>query len=861
MTDFQATRALLLLRQGTLFIDAGGAALSETCMQAFDINMARAGYAISCDLRTRLQTLPPDELTQLQAWAGKVLLSRVGGNQQFTPLFRRFPDDVPNDTFDLWCSKVLTHFMQAEDQPCLHCRRSGTTHVLNPCRHVVCDGCFDGANYAACPVCERAVDRASAFFKGAPAWRQPVENVKFKLLHLGPSLEAAARDLFASLCARKQVMSPVDKEDYLVIVRDYRSQVLDWLPAAITVRENVALLFGTLLQLCEPALVLQAAARYMNTATDVLRLIAAYSGADPALQGQLVYRQFNLEQARPLARFRAWFALVQKVPADTRLTVALQVSRFKVARLGRPLRRALLGFLDGLAPDALTEDMLRHRSYWVWMGEFLHPGEYRKRFPNVALAFQIIRKKGLDGMRAPPFLTYNAKLEQAANGSDAPALTRLLAQRPGELARRIDHALRVAGSDAHAFDALLRVFEASIARFATPVLLTLRAFMPTRAAPVAARIFWPKGGTSQAIFKSDRRPALPADAIGRVVLAAETELLRRFAQLPPFQDFIIDTALRHVIAPFNERTASKSALQLPRGSTLDIGYGKHVRLFLHWCEPRLGGKETDLDLSVGFYDAQWQHQGTCSYYQLKLQTPDGDTIATSAGDLRDAPYPDGASEFIDIDRQLAARHGIRYAVAVVNNYSGSSFGELERAYAGLMLRDDLKGGHFDPRTVALKFELQGGGGIFMPMVFDMVNDTIHWLDVYSRGELEFNNVVSSNSAITAICPAMLGYFGSGVRTSMFDIGLLHAAARGARVTLRGDGAATFARAPDEDSAAFLGRLRGGGPGDAGVSAPALDAPVFALLLDGDLALAAGSKAYVLKPGVTSGTVAGSDMIS
>jgi hypothetical protein len=53
---------------------------------------------------------------------------------------------------------------------------------------------------------------------------------------------------------------------------------------------------------------------------------------------------------------------------------------------------------------------------------------------------------------------------------------------------------------------------------------------------------------------------------------------------------------------------------------------------------------------------------------------------------------------------------------------------------------------------------------------------LHWLDVYSTGEFEFNNVASSNSAITTICPTMIDYFASGTRTTMLDLARLHAAA-------------------------------------------------------------------------------------
>src|SRR5262245_35221223 len=91
--------------------------------------------------------------------------------------------------------------------------------------------------------------------------------------------------------------------------------------------------------------------------------------------------------------------------------------------------------------------MLRHRSYWVWAGEFLHPHEYAKRFPNVARAFAIVRKFAPDGTPAPEFTGFYGRIEAAARAGDASAMLDVLGERPGELARRFDHLLRVAGDD------------------------------------------------------------------------------------------------------------------------------------------------------------------------------------------------------------------------------------------------------------------------------------------------------------------------------------------------------------------------------------------------------------------------------
>ncbi|NHZ35103.1 MXAN_6230/SCO0854 family RING domain-containing protein [Massilia rubra] len=857
LPDFSATHAILLRRRLTLFIPAGAGQLPDTLLQAFDLNLAELGYVASQRLRARLGTLDAQGLTDAQAWMWDILATEVGGHRQHTPLFRRFPDDVPSDTGALWVRKVLTHFMQAEGQPCLHCGQCNTTHVLKPCRHVVCDACFDGSSYSACPVCEHHVDRTSPFFTPDEALPLPAERVRLKLLDLADDLDGAVRALVLSMCERKQVMSPVDTDDFKSLISDYGLDVLAWIPGCIPVRENIALLFGTLLQGCAPGAVMAAAAAHIDTATDVIRLIAAYSGVSPSLQGFIKYKSVATEQLSGFKRF------AEVATWGTTIMLQTHVKRFKVAKLGRPLRRELLGLLERLPLNSLVEDMLRHQSYWVWVGQFLHPHEYQQRYPQVAFAFSVIRKKGADGTPGPAFETYYTRLEKAVMRKDAIGMVDLLRQRPGELARRFDHALRVADGDSAATEQLLAAFERCVAQFSTPVLLTLRALLPTRARAGATRMFWPAGTVATGIMAPDRRGALPQPVIEQSLTLIERALLARFSAKPHVSDFLIDRALADIIVPFNERTASRSAVQLPRGSTLAVPDGKKARLFLHWCEPPEGGaySNTDLDLAIGFYDEHWNLIGECSYRDLTWLGRDGETVAVSSGDLRDAPFPDGATEFVDLDCALARSNGVRYAVMEINSFCGMPFEALEHAFAGLMFRDDMQGAHMDPRTVALRFNLQGEHGTFMPLVFDLQQNRLHWLEVYAEDGFDYNNVETANTAVRVICPAMIAYFASGVRTNMAELALLHAAARAQRVILRGDGMQAMARRDGEDDASFLARLRAWNANEVDAVTSLPQQPLFAALLDADITLPENSVVYALRPGVTATTIAASDLIS
>ena len=291
---------VLLKRKGLVFLPrekewtqgVAREAVTENHLRAVEISLADIGYALTTRLRARLAALPLFELAIVREHMIECLAKASGARQKHVPLFRKFPDDIPADTTALWWKKFLVRFFQAEHMPCLFCRRTGATYVLKPCAHVVCEHCWDGANYSACPVCDRAVDRDSPFFLAAPTDDAPLPNeraIKYKLLDLGQNLQDDTRALFGSLCERQQAMSPMDAQALATIAREVGAGVVAWLPPKITVKENSALVFGTLLQKLPPDIVVPIAMDYLKTATDVLRMIAVLSGADASLQGAATY--------------------------------------------------------------------------------------------------------------------------------------------------------------------------------------------------------------------------------------------------------------------------------------------------------------------------------------------------------------------------------------------------------------------------------------------------------------------------------------------------------------------------------------------------------------------------------------------
>ena len=166
-----------------------------------------------------------------------------------------------------------------------------------------------------------------------------------------------------------------------------------------------------------------------------------------------------------------------------------------------------------------------------------------------------------------------------------------------------------------------------------------------------------------------------------------------------------------------------------------------------------------------------------------------------------------------------------------------------------------------------KFTLAGQNGVFLPMVFDLQENMVHWLDIQAKGQFQLNNVENSRKTIAQICPQLISYFRSGARPTMWDLALLHAAGRSRRVTLqnRGLSVAQFERRETETAAAFHRRLSEStvalGPDSSSVVGLKPSEPVLAFLYRGDRDLPPGSAAYALFRERITSPISAADLLS
>ena len=285
--------SVLLTRRALIALPDEGAtsAASRTVAAGvvmLETDLVERGYLLSADLRTALSALDASSL----ALVGSLVLADVdqalGANRTHVPLFRSFPDNVPADTLAFWVDRVLTVYLQVEGAPCVLCGDVDQVHPVDPCAHLVCRSCFDGSMFAACPICHRHINADDPFLRPA-ARRRPLRRTfagpdRLRVLGLARDLESLVVDELTTLLSSTTALSPADLDDLVTLLGTRTRSDLTFVPATINARESKAHVLAWLLE--DPAsydATVPVATALVDTATDVLRLLAVRSAADAGL--------------------------------------------------------------------------------------------------------------------------------------------------------------------------------------------------------------------------------------------------------------------------------------------------------------------------------------------------------------------------------------------------------------------------------------------------------------------------------------------------------------------------------------------------------------------------------------------------
>lgn len=537
------------------------------------------------------------------------------------------------------------------------------------------------------------------------------EPPKVKFIDLGTTEEFEG--LFTQIAGANVAFSEQDREDLAWFVQAYGADIARLLPESVPQRENVAHLAALLRPVREVA---EGFVRtHVKTATDVLRLACALSEGDVSLA---------------------------------------EATKFKA--ISRPWRRTMLEILEA-HPNA-RDDMFRRPERWKRLGERLHPGEFADRFPKTAWSFELVRED-IAGE------TFRGEVEEAVREGNVPKATWILATRPGEFVRRLDHLLRLDPDESG--NVLSRLKELA-GEVSTPVLLQARHHFATRGAPRELRVFMPKGDVAKSHAEPNRLASLPDAVVREVVGHLEAALVERFSGLAPLGRVYVDERLCDYPTPFAMRSASRALRTLPRGSRMPLPDAETLRMFLWWTN---GVERTDIDLSAVLFGDEFVYLDTISYYNLRAYG------GAHSGDIVDAPK--GASEFIDLNVGRLRKLSVRYVGMVVTSYSRQPFVELPECFAGWMARNKPQSGEiYEPRTVQDRLDLTADTQVSIPILFDLADRRAIWCDMALRRRPSFGVDVRGNQGGIVLTMRSMANLS---KPNLYDLARMHAKARGTLV--------------------------------------------------------------------------------
>lgn len=509
-------------------------------------------------------------------------------------------------------------------------------------------------------------------------------------------------------------MPPHDKEYAMAIVKEYGKFYASifihnlFVPMQMTVKENIATAVFVLYD--KVNMTPNFMHKLLPTATDVLRFVTCMCSGDVSLAENSSYNGIS-----------------------------------------RPERRLIMKLLS--RTNNLEEDMLRHKSKWIRLGEVLHPFEYKDaKYDNVVVAFTAIRNNNSH------IETFNSKSEKAIQSKDVDQITEILSLRPGEFVRKLDRVLRETDNvaDQHT---ILAKFAECLSRSNVPVatILQLKEHFKNRDTE-AARFIMPKSNTSKLVQIPELSKHISVDTSSYVVSICDSYIYSTARNKPFLGKVFIDKDLKDYTVPLNLRSTTKSLKTIARGSKIsNIIDDDHniIRSFVYWKDDSATkGQEgrVDLDLSVQVLDDEYNPLESCAYFNLKAGS------MMHSGDIVAAPH--GASEFIDIniDKLRLEKPEARYAVISINSFTNQKLNTVPECFAGIMVRDSIGSGEiYEPKTVKYKFDLNTDAVNTIPMIIDVIGKVAYWVDMsYTRkAKTVSNNVIENANAISMICKSII----------------------------------------------------------------------------------------------------------
>lgn len=423
---------------------------------------------------------------------------------------------------------------------------------------------------------------------------------------------------------------------------------------------------------------------HISTATDVLRLAVGLSNGDVSLREKSKFISFK-----------------------------------------RNVRKYLLSLLENASN--LEEDVARRPELWKKLLHQLHPGDWKRTFPNVC--------KVMDKSFKGNLTTWNSKVEQMLLQKD-PEVLKLLSDRPGDFRRRLIHTVDLFGNKAVSAFTTSKVLN----KLTTYQVVSLRSHLETMNSRFN-RVFPPKGNWNKLQIGEARWvPEAHTDAICKSLTST---LEKRVLKVK-----VLDKSTKMVKLPSDGEVSKYSrGTRFPIPENVDF-----IRTASFWK----GDKTIWFDNGWNFFNSDWKSVGSCSWTEVKFL----DGAAVFSGDPVNSQEMEGrAAQMIDLYPSKLLAGGVRYALWSILCYSQIPFADAEDVFAALQWGENAQSGRlFEPSRCQLSFPLKGKQLTKFICVIDLLTREMIYLDANLHGQV--NSASRNGASLEKNMPPFMEYIES-----------------------------------------------------------------------------------------------------
>jgi hypothetical protein len=483
------------------------------------------------------------------------------------------------------------------------------------------------------------------------------EQIKFKVLQ--PAQPNSLLEIFNSILYLPNRWVEQQWQDICYLLEDFLYLIET---DKINFKENLIKVLIYCLQQEKPIKV--------NSATDILRLAVGLSEGDITLRKKSKFRNFKRQE-----------------------------------------RRYLLNLLNQCSN--LTEDIFRRKNTWKKLMFTLHPGDYLKRFPQVAKAYNLLYND-----QAPD--TFNRKLEYLLTQKD-PQVLELLKTRSGEFLRRLHHCLLLFKQET------VIAFKSVIPSLKLIQLLKIQRYLET----VNYRLYRtiaPKGNwTKMQILPVDETRELEENNVQEILKAIAQEIKTRVNQFAPFVN------LDPQVDMIKLQTNDSDLTPYGRGTIFPIPDNiTFIRTASYW---RSGQTNYNIwyDNGWNFFNEYWYPLGSCCWNNTTF----GNGSAIFSGDPTNSKDLEGnGCQLIDLYLPELLAHNVRYAVWNILCYSRLSFNQAQEVYGALQWGENPQTGNlFEPSRCQISFPIKGDNLTKYIALIDLYKNQLIYLDANLFGHV------------------------------------------------------------------------------------------------------------------------------